>query len=235
MKRILLLFSAVGMLSTAAWAGLDPTIDYSSISGALLTFEGGGSSNFRFVNDVPGPGGRSFQIRETENFTAAENLALVDLLGEITGTFTLGSISSTSFLGMTIESAAVSDNGAKYMVYDGSGSAFSADLDFLNMTTIGTGGIINATGTVNLSNFQYSGTNVGLARLASYPAGIVTSTFTFTPAQTLNSLVSGGGRTAFEGTLRAVPEPAHYAALLTGGLGFALWLSRRRRAVASLA
>jgi hypothetical protein len=222
MRKLLLLFSVVLLFSTSAMAALDPTVKFSSVTGASIKVLAGGS--FTFTNNLTD--GRSFEIDLTENFPGTEGDDLLGLQGTIGGLYQIGAISPTG----TGETATVTGSGT-FSIFDATPglNALTGTVTFVDITTSGTGSTLNVEGTVNLSGLTYSGSNAGLQRLASYPAGIVTASFTLIPAQTLTSIKGNGATSTYSGTLTAVPEPGHYAALLSSGLGVALWVARRRR------
>jgi hypothetical protein len=65
------------------------------------------------------------------------------------------------------------------------GFVFLADLSRLNISTNGTVGGANTTGTVNLTNFQYSRSNPDPVMISQRSGGIITSSFQFTSPLTL--------------------------------------------------
>lgn len=206
------------------------TFDYSSLGSAIISFNGT-ASTFSFVPDTSG---FDFQI------TDANPVGLDTLTGAITGTFAIGAISTFTYVDpithqtVTEEEAPVTGTGT-LSISDGSPYLFSATITSNSYTafTVGTSGVLNPLGSVNLTDFSYSGSNLALEALASTGSGIDAVTFQFVPAETLTQLATGGtvDTTTFSGSFASVPEPAAYAAILGSvALGCA-FLHRRNPAL----
>ena len=83
----------------------------------------------------------------------------------------------------------------------------------IDVSTVGTGGLINLNGTVNLTGVTYSGTNADLLQLkneATLGGGIVALTFQFVPAKTLNQFAAAGAdsKTSYSGTITTARCPS---------------------------
>ena len=79
-----------------------------------------------------------------------------------------------------------------------------------NITTVGTGGALNLTGTINLTGLNYGGGNTSiLGTLAAAGSAADVVTFEFLPPQSLSDLTTGSGESAYSGVISTVPEPGH--------------------------
>jgi hypothetical protein len=180
----------------------------------------GNSDTFRMVDSGGGDTGatRDFSIGSISGGGFA---SLVGLLGNINGTFTIGPITTVG----PVQTAPVSGPGI-LSINDGAAS-LTAALDWVDILTVSATGAVNASGTVNLSNFVYAGSNVDLMALAGFPGGIVTASFSFIPSQNLTALTTDGttNSTGYSGSLSPVPEPT---TMFLGGTGL-VWLAYAAR------
>lgn len=206
------------------------TFNFSSLGTAQIVFDGT-TANLSFAPDSGA--GHGFQV-------GSSTLGgLNGLQGDITGTFHLGTITSSP----PIQSAPVTGLG-QFLLYDTvPGPALTANIWWVGALSVGTVGALNPNGWLNLNNFSYSGTNPDLQALASNTGGVASVSFQFLPAETLTQLATGGttNATSFSGSLSAtgatntmIPEPSSYAALL-GGVAFGGMLLRRLRRLATAA
>jgi hypothetical protein len=212
--------------STPAHAAL--SVGFSSTPGSEIVFNqadpGPGLTGSFSFQDV---GGVSFEI---DTGTA------MGLMGHITGTYNIGTITTVVIPGPTpdIEFAAVTAGAGPthtFEIYDGA-NTFSADVAWIDIFTQGTGGQLNAGGSINLTNISYGGSNADLQTLATTSTGFATITFQFiNPTRTLTSLTTDGGATTFSGTLspQVVPEPGAIAMLASAVPAFLVVRSIRRR------
>jgi hypothetical protein len=187
------------------------TIGFSSGTNAVIRFDAS-TDSFQFID---GNGGRDFEITLSDG--AGDSLGL---FGNMSGTFTIGSIAS--FFG--VEFASVSGLGT-FSIFDGS-SLLTATLAWNDIYTVGASGGINAFGTLNLTNIIYSGTNADLLALASGAGNNATSavSFQFVPPESLTDLTTGSGvfDTSYSGTVfaeaQSVPDNSATITLLAMSL-----------------
>ena len=159
------------------------------------------------------PGDTTFSFSpEANNFIVTTGTAS-GLTGEITGTFSIGTITTIGDL----STAPVSGTGG-FLVHDGA-FTLSATLVWIDISQRGSGGVLNIDGSVNLTGITYGGSNPDLMALAAAGSALNALTFQFVPAVSLATLRNGPGpySTTFSGTV-AVPEPGT-AALIVFGLG----------------
>ena len=162
------------------------------------------------------------------DFSPGTNLEIssgtaIGLAGSITGTFGVGTI-TPGFL----ESANVTGTGT-LTILDGL-TPLTANLDWLNINTVGVAGILNISGNVNLTSITYGGTDADLLALANAGSGIQTATFQFTSPQSLTDLFetsSTVSSTSFSGSISAVPVPAAIWLFGSGLLGL-VGIARRK-------
>jgi hypothetical protein len=217
-------------------------MNLANVVGASVEFDGHTTSTtFQFDNS----GGESFQITSSSGGTGST----VGLDGTISGTFSYSSISSTTFGGVTIQTApvtlAVGSAAPVLTISDGAGHNLTATISMMNIVTSGSSGGVNYTDNVNLSNVAYTGSNADLLTFmneANGPpaSGTATISFQFIPPLSLTQLLTGVNKTSYSGTLVAgtdnggsVPEPSSLSLVLCGAAslltmtGYGL---RRRRA-----
>ena len=148
--------------------------------------------------------------------------------GSISGLFGVGAISTLG--GGLIETANVNGTGT-LTIFDGlTSTSLTADLNWVDIGTFGTGGVINISGSVNLTSISYGGTNTDLLALANAGSGTQTTTFQFTSPQSLTDLFetsSTVSSTSFSGSISAVPVPAAIWLFGSGLLGLA-GIARRK-------
>jgi hypothetical protein len=226
---------ALGMVLGATAHADTLTLNFSSIpggTGSSIHFNGangaGTTGSFDFVNAVGGPGsGFDFQIDNSNGllFNALGGDA-TGLFGNITGNFNIGAISVAG----PIQSAAVTGSGT-FSISDGVNS-LTGTLVFHNITTIGTAGILNLNGDLNVTAISYAGTNVDLSLLAAAQDGNLAINFTLLPPKTLTQLTAddfNGSINSYDGAVTAVPEPTSMALLGIGTLLAGAYRLRRRQ------
>jgi len=194
LKRLI----AAGTLGVAfafASSALALQIDYSNTTGSSINFDGSGNFTFN-------PSANSFILTSS---------SAAGLLGDISGTFNIGTITTSGAL----SSAPVSGTG-ELVIHDGA-SNFKATLQWVDIMQLGTGGTLNDQGTVSLTGISYGGTNPDLLALLNAGSGINVLTFQFAPAVSLSDLASSAHSTSFSGSIfgpQVVPDGGMTATLL---------------------
>ena len=223
----------VTTLSLMLLAGVGParadtvSCDFASEAGATIEFNGT-NGTFEFPTTSP----YDFVI------TTAASPTLGGLQGNIGGTFTVGTITTTLLGGMELDQASVASAGGTFSVYDGS-NALTANLDWNNIDVFnGLIGGLNVEGAANLSNVTYSGSNSDLLGIRNGTDQTVVLTFSFSPVteHTLTGLMTPGqmNSTSYSGSLSAsgsqspIPEPSSCTLLVAAGLGLLAYTGRRR-------
>jgi PEP-CTERM motif-containing protein len=223
--RPVVFFAAIAVtLFLTRSAGAAPlTVNFSNIPGGSISFvTTADGATFSF----PPQPGNDFSVTSVANFTSGVDLT--GLLGDITGVFGYKTADILD-LGGGVQQAnvtPVTPTGNEFVIHDGGGHDFTADLLWNTITTIAPGGGVDLTATLNLTNFQYAGANAALTELRQAGTGSVSATFTFTPIQYdlqgLTTQCGAGCSTSFSGTMTAtgqttpVPEPGSYVLLLVG-------------------
>jgi hypothetical protein len=203
------------------------------LAGALLAMVGANLAHAVSFDYASLPGSSiSFAGDSTFTFSAAPNFSVTDgsasgLQGTIAGSFTIGAVTSN----FGLSTAPISGMGS-FTILDGA-TPFLADLTWTNMSQFGTGSTINYSGSINLTNISYSGTNADLVVLANDGVGINVLTFQFSPAVSLANLKTQAHTTSFSGSISSVssvPDSGASIALLGSALVAMGLIGRRRRA-----
>ena len=205
-KIIALLILATGMVCAFAPNVQAVTFNYSSTTNHFINF----------------PGDHTFDFTSGNNFQVTTGTAS-GLFGEISGTFTIGTV--TTFMGTSY--ADVTGAGM-FVIHDGV-NTFTANLSWVNIVQTGTGGNLNTMGTVNLTGATYMGTNADLMALRDAGSGLNVLTFQIDVGVTLDQLREHTGSpyySSFSGTVSA-PDGGATVALL--GLALAGVESLRRK------
>lgn len=200
------------MLSPLIFACAAPaqnaSVNFTSVGTAEIAFDGA-SSEIGFTPDSKT--GFDFQV-------ASSNISgLVGDLGDIVGSFKMGPVYTLALGPLDVQEAMVTGTGA-LTISDGTPQLFSASVTWNAVTVFGTGGILDAIGEPNLSNFTYHGSNPALLLLSQQTIGMVSATFQFVPPVSLTDLADGNSNnsTTFSGSFEAIPEPGYTAAILGG-------------------
>jgi hypothetical protein len=196
------------------------TLDIASDVGANIEFIGSGAGA-RFVFNNKGSG-NGFDI------TASSGLGdSVGLHGTLGGTYSYTKASVVTF--GPLQSAPVSTSGGVLTITDASLQSLTGTISGIDVSTIGTSGGVNVSGTINLTNVIYSGTNSDLTQLrneADFGGGTVAITFQFVPSHSLLQLAASGSdrKTSYSGSITAVPEPSGLAlgCIALGTIGFGI-------------
>lgn len=210
LAAILLVGAALAFANCAAADPIEFTLDYANTVGSYINFDG--KSHFSFATAK-----NNLQI--TSDGTAA------GLLGEITGTYTIGSVVTSGML----STASVSGAGT-FVIHDGHGFNLTGTLVWDNMLQFGTGDFLNTAGLVNLTNITYAGLNPALRTFAvgDHSATDVLS-FQFGSTKKLSVLKTASAKTSFSGELSAFRTPDVANTFLLGLGAFAGLLALRRR------
>jgi hypothetical protein len=220
-KIMLTLMCFLGLIFINAGSALALSLDFSASVGDGLTsskivFTGTGDT-ITFTQPVGG----NFNITSVTSGTDPDTQGL---LGNISGTFTIGAITTVG----SLQTAPVTGTGT-FSIKDELANTFSATLTWVDIYTMGAGGGLNSGGTVNLSSVSYAGVNTDL--LAYIYGGISTLTFQFIPGKSLTQLTTDGtiNSTSFSGSLAPVPVPGALGLLGSGLIGL-VGIGYRRKA-----
>lgn len=234
MRLLSLGVAAVLGLALSPGARADISLNLANTSNSNVVFTPTGTSsnpsaNFSFVPATPG--GYSFSITNSSGVGDS-----VNDLGTLSGTYSYSGVTTSG----NTQTANVSGTGV-LDINDGSGHDFTGNVQGITIQTQGTGGTVNASGTINLSSVSYLGAQKDLLTLlgnSQYNGGIVTLTFSFVPAKTLTQLgttagaPTGGYKSSFQGTVFAAstPEPSSMVLAGLGAVGLIGYGIRRRKA-----
>lgn len=199
-------------------------LDFSSDIGSSMRFDGTGDS-FQFD---AGSTGRDFMVTLVQDGIGDS----LGLKGNLLGDFAIGTITN---VGGT-ETASVTSTGGVISIFDGT-TSLTADISWIDIFTNGTVGGLNAGGAINVTNFNYGGSNSDLIALSTLGmgSGMAALTFQFVPAQSLTTLTADGTvtTTSYSGSIGSnssnVPDGGSTLALLGGALFGAAGLRRKFR------
>jgi PEP-CTERM motif-containing protein len=190
------------------------TINFSNLDHTSVTFAGGAFS-FSSTN------GYQFSIT-TVNGGVGDSIGLDGYVSP-GGPFTIGTITISG----PIQTAPVTGTGTLHIT-DAQNKDLTGSIQWDDITTFGVGGILDLTGTINLTGITYPGTNSDLGTLAAAGSASDVVTFQFVPAQTLTQLKNTGGSTSYSGSIAVVPEPGSVTLVGLGLLGLLAFCRRRK-------
>jgi hypothetical protein len=191
------------------------TLNFQNLNGTVVSFAGDSTFSFTSTN------GYQFSISSVTGGVGDS----VGLNGYVApgGPFTIGTITTSG----SIQSAPVTGTGTLHIT-DALATDLTGTIEWVDITTIGVGGIVNLSGTLNLTSINYPGANSDLGALAAAGSASDVVTFQFVPAQTLTQLANTGGQTSYSGTILAVPEPASVTLVVVGLMGLLAFCHRRK-------
>ncbi len=203
-------FALIAMLGAVAQTADAEVIscDFANVVGASLQFTGTGDTI-----TFPNTGAYDFLITDS---TAP---SLVGLYGNISGTFTVGTITSPA---AGFEQASIATTDGTLQLWDGGSQALTADLDWFNVAVFGDLFGALGTGSANLTNFTYSGGNSELLAFANGydQTAVLTFQFSALNQHSLTELMMDGqvNTTSYSGSLSSIPEPSSCALLIAAVL-----------------
>jgi hypothetical protein len=223
--------AAVLGLTMSHRARADIELDFSNTTNSNIEFVGTGSgASFSFNNNSLGQG---FQVTGSSNDGAGSTTA-DGFYGTLGGTYSYTTAGITTD-GSGLQTAAVSTPNGTLSITDSDGVSLTGTVAGVDVSTIGTAGIINLNGVINLTAVSYSGTNADLQQLATEATasgGIVSISFQFAPGMSLTDLAASGVdvNTSYSGSIETVgAEPSSFAIVAVGALGMIGYGLRRRK------
>ena len=166
-------------------------LDYSSVTNSRIVFAGGG---FTFVGPTTNV---QFQIDDVVG-GFGDSIGFYGYFSS-TSPYTIGTITTNG----SIQTAPVAGSGILHISDDT--QEYTGTIQWLDITTLGTSGVLNLNGQVNLTVIGYPGASLNLLALAASLTAQVDLTFQFIPARTLTDLKATGGFTDFSGTILGSP------------------------------
>lgn len=228
LTRILRVVCGAGLVAVMPLANA-ATIDYSNTTSSTI--------NFNPLDDC-GTAGSVGCFDFTPNSSSSGTTTSLQItsgsasgsLGTIDGVFGVGAITSTATPAGPVETAAVSGTGTLTIIDSGS-NALTADLDWIDVFSIGALGGANVQASANLSSISYSGSDTDLLALFNGGSGAQTLTYQFGTGTSLTDLFENSSTTtstSFSGSINAVPVPAAIWLFGSGLIGL-VGMSRRKK------
>jgi formylglycine-generating enzyme required for sulfatase activity len=169
------------------------TLDYATVPDAGISFAAGGS--FTFVGNA---NGLQFQIDDVfDGF--GDSLGFSGYFSSASP-FTIGNITVYG----PAQKAQVTGSGTLHIT-DGANDELMGTISWVDITTLGTSGVLNLNGRVNLTKITYAGASLDLQALVASGTAQVDLTFQFIPALTLTQLAATGGFSDYSGTIQGSP------------------------------
>ena len=155
------------------------TFDYANTTGSVIQFAGDGT----------------FTISPNKNNTEITDGTAAGLVAEITGTYTIGIITTAGSLSV----APVTGIGTM-VIHDGAND-LTATVQWIDIAQSGTLDFLNTSATVNLTGISYAGSNPDLVALKNAGSAVNAFSFQFVPGVLLSDLKSSSHFTSFSGTI----------------------------------
>jgi hypothetical protein len=199
---------ACGLAFVSSQSRAEIVLDFSSLSGAAVNFNGDGTFSFTPAD------GNQFTITDSKGVGES-----IDDTGYITGTFRVSDITPPN---STIQTAKVTGTGSLY-IDDRDGGKLTATLTWNSIIRAGAGDILNFDEGINLTSIQYSGSESDYLPFVNAGSGVGVVSFQFSSGanKSLEYLSTHTASASFSGTLTAVPEPSTIVAG-AGALGLLL-------------
>jgi hypothetical protein len=177
---------AVASLAACCLSFSASAFDYSSTVNSLVQFNGDSTFNFTPASN---------NVRITSGLG-------VGLIGEITGVYTIGTV-TTAVDGS--QTAPVTGTGT-FVIHDGAND-LTANLVWLDIGSFGVIGGANLTGTINLTGITYSGSNPDLIAVKNAGSAINVLSYQFAGQESLDALKTTTVSTSFSGTVIIPAQP----------------------------
>jgi len=223
MKRLMFVLALAAGLTAAPGARADYQLSLSSGVAKIANFAGDGTFSFT------GPFQVGFPNSDVLNGSILGTFAISNILPD--GLGESATVTTSTNAPVSLSPTKPFDGlGGEFMISDGSGNWLTADVSFVSFNSEGTSTVFNDSASVNLTNFQYNGTNADLTNLLTLSnlGDSLTGNFIFGGPTTIDQLASPGGSSTFQGTVTPVPAPASCMLFLTGSLLSGLGFLRRR-------
>jgi hypothetical protein len=191
------------------------TLNFHNLNGTVVNFAGNSTFSFTSTN------GYQFSISSV-NGGLGDSVGLNGYLSP-GGPFTIGAITISG----GFQSAPVTGTSTLHIT-DALATDLTGSIQWIDIATIGVGGIVNLSGTLNLTGINYPGANSDLGVLKAAGSASDVVTFQFVPAETLTQLANTGGQTSYSGSIFAIPEPGTWV-LVAMGTVFGVFLRGRKQ------